>query len=98
MDIKFILCTKETHEVEFSIDKMWGIVRFKVDRKLVRKFFKFDWLHTPYIFNFTIDETERSENRSEIKIICEPPLLFAPFRKWKYSVLADGKILKSGEG
>ncbi|CEG12103.1 hypothetical protein MSIBF_A1950001 [groundwater metagenome] len=32
MEIKFILCTKERHEVEFFFDKIWGIIRFKVDR------------------------------------------------------------------
>jgi len=94
VEIKFSLCTNEIHEVEFSLDKIWGIIRFKVDGKIVKKFFKSDWLQTPYVFNFDVGEKEKRN----VKIVCEPPLFFAPFRKWKYSVFADGKILKSGEG
>jgi len=54
--------------------------------------------HTPYTVDFTVERAEKDENRHEVKIIYEPPLPSAMFRKWKYSVFAGEKILYVGNG
>ena len=94
MNFTFEVGNQEKHLVTFDFNRFWGNLKITVDNEAVIKDIQFISLSLVKQYRFNVGDTE-SHN---ILIEKERKLFFAGFRKQKYRVFVDGKLLNEYEG
>jgi hypothetical protein len=94
MRFDFAVGSQEEHRVEFSFDQFSGDLEITVDGNMAVKDFRMLSLSLVKRYEFMVGTQERH------KVVIEKRrrLLLAGFRKQKYRVLVDGKLLQTYEG
>jgi len=88
LEFSFPVGVAEQHIVHFSFDQVWGSPSIKVDEKPVIRDWRFIEFSLTKEYRFTVGMNERPE----MVIVTERPLVLAGFRRQKCRVIVDGQM------
>jgi hypothetical protein len=85
---------KEKHEIQFHYNQIMGILKIKVDGKVIRRDLRFLSFTVLKVYSFTVGEKEKLF----VKIEKERRLFLSFLFPQRYRVIVDGKLFAEFNG